>query len=627
MLALQGRNLSVEMNEEGSGLVLTDRARGCRWRLAPAHQGYRLAGEKDKFAPLAAGRAEKQGDALVVTYPVPGGSARFRWSLADDHAQVELQCDSSEVECVALPGAVFAEGAAQEIAIPFYQGLLLRGPAAGPGQGGEAWQRVCSHGGHFNFSMAMGAALAPNGGLLVTHECHSNWQVAFGQEPGGPFFRFEQRRCPVDGWVGAAARFYPVAPDVTAVCKRYRRRVKERGELVLWPQKIAERPMVKELFGGLMAFVGYNRWPETDYVGCARRLREMGFTSVFYYPLRMLQYSLGFQMGGDDPIWLDDATLEAIRAIPGAHPAPWAWCVEGLDDGSEAMHSIYLRDEAGRPVPNWRIDQFQWYLVCTPYQIEHMKRRFATDMKAMDWVHYDVSAMFAGRNCFSSRHALHGNRPLGRLADMDWVRKLFSAGTVGNRVVSSEGFGDHYAGWYDVGSTKIMPAAGERPLAVPVPMTMLVFHDSCIHDWWEVHNYNAHPGFPLGDVPHGLGRTGCGLPRLKAAMDALAGSPPNVFPFGKQYAWSNFQKRESFSYVVRLEDAAVQEALAAALPVTKLHRTVGPCELVSWEALSADRLVQATTFSNGTRVVANLSDRPQEAPGAGLLPPHDWRAE
>jgi len=134
MLALQGRGLSVEMNEDGSDLVLTDRSRGCRWRLAAAHQGYRLTGEKDKFVPLAGGRAAKQGDALLVTYPVPGGSARFRWSLADDHAQVELRCDSAEVEFIALPGAFFAEGATQEIAIPFYQGLLLRGPSTGSGQ-------------------------------------------------------------------------------------------------------------------------------------------------------------------------------------------------------------------------------------------------------------------------------------------------------------------------------------------------------------------------------------------------------------------------------------------------------------------------------------------------------------
>jgi hypothetical protein len=254
-----------------------------------------------------------------------------------------------------------------------------------------------------------------------------------------------------------------------------------------------------------------------------------------------------------------------------------------------------------------------------------MKGRFAGDMSAMGWVHYDVSAMWGGLNCFNKGHALHGGKPLGRIADVNWVRTLFSEATVGNRVVSSEGFGDHYAAWYDIGTTKLMPSAAERPSAVPVPMTMLVFHDSCIHDWWEVHNYNEHEGFPISELPHGVGRTGCGLPRLKAAQDALAGCPPNVFPFGRQYRWTDFAKRQTASYVIRLEDAAVQEALAAALPVTRLHRRIGMCELLSLEFLSEDRLVQASAFSDGTRVVANLSPRPQEVPRLGLLGPHSWR--
>ena len=42
---------------------------------------------------------------------------------------------------------------------------------------------------------------------------------------------------------------------------------------------------------------------------------------------------------------------------------------------------------------------------------------------------------------------------------------------------------------------------------------------------------------------------------------------------------------------------------------------------------SEDRLVQATTFADGTRIVANLSDRDQEAGAAGLLPAASWREE
>ncbi len=243
----------------------------------------------------------------------------------------------------------------------------------------------------------------------------------------------------------------------------------------------------------------------------------------------------------------------------------------------------------------------------------------------MDWVHFDVNAMWPGRCCFSTEHALHGNRPLGRRADLEWTQRLFSPRTVGNRVVSSEGFADHHAPHYDIGSTKIMPPDPWDAGCVPVPMTMLVFHDSCIQDWWEVHNYNLHGGFQPAASPHGIGTTGCGRPELKAAIDALYGCPPNLFPFGKQYTWTNFETRETRSYLVRLEDESTQAAVRAALPVCRLHRRIGMCDMVSFEFLSEDRAVQATTFSDGTRIAANLGDREAEAPGAAQLGPHSWQ--
>jgi hypothetical protein len=192
-------------------------------------------------------------------------------------------------------------------------------------------------------------------------------------------------------------------------------------------------------------------------------------------------------------------------------------------------------------------------------------------------------------------------------------------------VVSSEGFADQYASQYDVGSTKMMPPTEWDAACVPVPMTMLVLHDSCIHDWWEVHNYNAHGGFGLSEVQHGIGTTGCGRPELKAAMDALYGCPPNLFPFGKQYRWVNFETRETASYLVRLEDETTQAAIRAALPVSRLHKRIGMCELVSFEFLSEDRAVQVSTFSDGTRVVSNLGERETEAPGVGRLGGHSWQ--
>jgi hypothetical protein len=483
------------------------------------------------------------------------------------------------------------------------------------------------HGGHLSFSMSMGAVIGERGGLLVCHESPVNWMARFGRTSDGPMFQFVQHRCPIDGWAGAVLRLYPTDGDLTSVCKRYRARVRERGELVTWEEKVERKPILESLFGAAMAFIGYNASPDVDYEGGARELRRLGFASVFYYPVRMFQYSLDFQMGGDAPIWLSDKLIAAIKSVDGAHVSPWAWTVEGLDDGSDAMQSIFKKGPDGRPIPNWQIDDQRWYLVCKPYEIQHVRERLAGDMAAMDWIHFDVSAVWAGKCCFDASHALHGSRPLSRADDMEWTRKLFSEETVGNRIVSSEGFNDYHAGWYDIGSTKMMPPQTWDPNCVPVPMTMLVFHDCCLHDWWELHNYNAHPGFGMSALPNGVGTQGCGAPALKASMDALYGCPPNLFPFGKQYGWVDINTRESFSYLVQLQDEDVQAGLRAALPVARLHKTTGMQEMVEFEFLSEDRAVQATTFADGTRVVANLSERDVETGGTGPVAAHSWCIE
>jgi hypothetical protein len=369
-----------------------------------------------------------------------------------------------------------------------------------------------------------------------------------------------------------------------------------------------------------MAFVGYNQ-DQIDYVDACRGLRSAGFDRVFVYPVRFNTYSDRFLMGGDRPIHLDDGAVAAIRAL-GFDVAPWTWVYEALDDGSADLRATFSRDAAGQPIPHWRIDAFQWYLCCTPFQRQFVRRQYGGAMASMTWTHFDVNATIGPRECYAVDHAPHLGTPLSRAADQDFLRELLGSATNGDRVVSSEGFRDSLADVYDIGTTKLLPAWGDSPCWT-APMTMLVYHDVLVHDWWELHNYNAAGGFVA------TSRWGCqrdGAPRHKAAMDALYGCPPNVFPFGRQYRWVDRAACTTESYAVRLHDSPVQEALAAALPVARLHRRTAPQELLSHAFLTEDGAVQRTAFADGTVVFANFGDRAATVPQVGRLGPVCWAA-
>ncbi len=614
MITIENRAVRLAVAQDASTIIIEDKRRRLSWRLDTSYRRCCPEGG-DSPGLLPPGRAERRGDAIVVLHAFGDASLEYTWTLGDDFAEVALSGDAP-LSQAALPGPFVPLEGCWELAVPVHQGCLLQ-------PSGQTWETNVGHGGHAWFSMAMGAVLAPAGSLVVSHASGANWRAVYGETAAGPFMFFQHVRCPVDGWKDARVQFHPCDATLTSACKRYRQIVRQRGDFRSWEEKIQAKPILKNLFGALFAFVGYNKTDQIDYVASARRLKAHGFERIFFYPLRMCHYSLAFEMGGDEPTWHSDEDLQALHALGDVYLAPWAWVYEGLDDGSADMDRIY-RHQDGRRVPGWRMDGNFWYQVCPPYQIEHMRRRLAIDMAAMDWLHFDVSANVPSKPCTRPDHALHGSRPIGALEDMAWTRRLLSPETVGDRIVSSEGFSDYHASSYDVGTTKAMPLDGHGGLRMPVPMTMLVFHDSCIHDWWELQNYNAVAGWPVSECPHQMGRRGSGEPRLKAAIDALYGCPPNLFPFGKQYAWVDKPCGDTYSFLVRLDDAPVQEAIQAALPVARLHGRIGQCEMTDFDFLSDDRFVQATTFSNGTRIVSNLSCESRDVESIGRMAAHSW---
>ena len=611
-LSIENERITLAISRDGRDVTLADRVRRVEWRMDPARQSFRR--KEGSAVPFPPGRVEREGGTLRATYALSDGLIRVIWELASDHVRVRLSVTDPGAEVVDMPGVFRPREGGAQLLLPVCQGVLYRG-------GDTTWEQTFRGGVHCTLGMA--ATLAAKGALMATAEDSADWLCLAGDDSAGPFMTFQEERCPAEGWFEREVRLYPADASITAIAKRYRARLKERGEFVSWEEKISRKPILKNLFGALTAFIGYNKTSEVDYVADARKLREYGFEHVLYYPVRMCNYSLDFLMGGDAPIWMSDQEISRFKAVPGALVAPWGWFIEGLDDGSARMARLYRRTPDGGAYDAWRIEQQQWKLVCVPYQVEEIKRRYSTDMSAMDWMHYDVNATQLGREvCFSTDHELHDRKPLGKRGDVEWTKRLLGSEVNGNRIVSSEGFQDRYATSYDMGSTKLVPNCPHSRYVL-VPLTMLVLHDSCMHDWWELTTYNATPGFSRHGVMR-FGQSSSGFAAKKAAMDALSGSAPKVFPFGRQYGWTDIATRRSFSFLITLQDREVQEALKLALPVAQLHKRVGMQELVSFELLSDDGWLQSSAFADGTRIVANLSDRPREVPGAGTLGPDTW---
>lgn len=213
---------------------------------------------------------------------------------------------------------------------------------------------------------------------------------------------------------------------------------------------------------------------------------------------------------------------------------------------------------------------------------------------------------------------------MSREEDLQWLRKTLVTGKGLDKrknAVSSENFNDLFSLEYDLGSVKAWPQYGPWTFW-PIPLTSLVFHDSMIHSWWEPHSYNA-PQFGRSEGPNLL-EYGGGRPDLQAALDALMGCPPDVFPFGTQYAWTG-RGSETFTYSFRFEDPMVQYALAKAKPVSALHRKIGKLEMTNFEILSEDGWVQRSTFADGTVVIANFgATMRSDIPGIDPIQGQSW---
>lgn len=601
MQIIENNAAAVMADESGRELKMLDLKRGTVWQLdeTSAVWGGRVIndypGEERSLKTLKPVKAAAENGLLAVTCLAEESPVTFYYSLLEDGIEVRLPVpDSGEIKAVSMPGAFQPAGEKMKLLLPIMQGMLWDGR-------GKEISKMCRSGQHTGFSMMMYGILGESGGLLAAAETAADSIWHYQKDERG--FRVQNIQ---DSSLGSmryerVMRFYFTDPGIVPIAKRYRARVKEKGRFESWEEKIARRPNLERLFGTLMCFIGYCQ-DNLDYAAELRKLKNYGFDRAMVYPVDFSCYSKDFKMGGLPPICLSREEIKQITDI-GYDVSPWTWITEAADMPENAgMHRI---DRDGSKVFAWQIDDCKWYKVCSPEMHRFEEKAVAGEYDHMTWDHFDVITCAAVSECYAMDHASHPGTALSREQSLQWLRKTLTAGKGAgdkSRAVSSENFNDLFSMEYDIGSVKAWPQYGPWPFW-PVPLTGLVYHDSIIHSWWEVHNYNAsHFNRSVGPE---LYEYGGGRVDLQSSMDALLGCPPDVFPFGAQYGWTG-KGSETFVYRFRFEDPMTQYALSKALPVAKLHRRIGKLEMTDFEILSEDGWVQRTAFADGTEIVANL---------------------
>jgi len=619
MVSISNPAIALSCHEDGTGLTIEDRLRRTSWQLDYASLVYQLAPfhRREPIPPMAGllrpERARLVDGGLELTCRAGDEAVRYLYRLADNGLDVTLCSDGlRELKGVSLPGQFLPTGSCRYL-LPVLQGMLWQGR-------GPAFRWQVADGGHGGFAMPFVGYLSDAAGLLVETVTRDDATLSVSKSAEGACAaQFIQVSSLGTMRYDRTARIALTDASITAIAKAYRRHVVERGQFSSWDKKTAERPALERLFGSLMCFIGYCR-DELDYAAELGKLKAYGFDRALVYPARFDNYHQPIMMGGRAPIALSSETVAEIRGL-GYDVAPWSWVNEALDDGTETTRQMFRRDPQGRPRPSWRIEDQQWNAVCSSFMADYKRRENAGAMADMSWDHFDVVTCAANDECHALDHPGHPGRPLSRSEDRANLAELLRAGQHGNRAVSSEAFNDAYASDYDLGSVKAFPMFRHWPFW-PVPLTGLVYHDSVIHSHWEVHNYNF-AGFSRAG-PDGLFEYGGGRPALQAALDALMGTPPDLFPFGAQYQWTGRGAETSLTRF-RFEDPEVQLALRHALPVARLHRDIGRLEMLDFEILSEDGNLQRSRFADGTVIVANFgADMRRDVEGVGSIAGESW---
>ena len=606
---------TLQLSFQEAGVVLLERSYGQRWvwPLATlgaisfqAHQSAKPVRSTNGvgFAPVPGWSVEcvpsKDARTLALSLRGPQGGLSQVWTLLENGLDVttrvemwddEQQSIQSDVRVVS-PGLLSADEGASPALLSIYQGILHRG---------GHYADLIPPGSHGKHQLGVSGLLARGGGMAAMVDLNWNYDLyldapgsledTIGYVPRRSFGTYEP---------SYTTHFRLSRPNVFELAQTYRAFKISRDEFTTWEEKRETTPGLDEMFGAPHLFLGYFK-SHHDTLASLERVAAMGFDRAFVYPTVFRNYRPDVPIG-DIPFINLETIHEAIKGL-GFHIAPWSWPEELVINSASppALWGLLASGERGEVVPAWRVGDIQWYTVAGQAQAQFMGYAQAHLWPELTAQHFDVT----GNKLVPHRY---GGETFGLREDAALRSNMLNqAATIGP--VSTEGFCDGFIQSIHCGSVLALPAWGDRDWWT-VPLTSIIYHDSAMHVWWECDSYNNPHHQTQGRRDTHAAPSGGGKPLDQSLLDALQGTPPNVFVCGRMYRPADgvdFSTGSEY-YDITFENETTQLALELAKPVADLHRRIGAQQMVGYEVLTQDGRVQRTIFKDGTVVTVNFGD-------------------
>jgi hypothetical protein len=489
------------------------------------------------------------------------------------------------------PGLLSAEHGLSAAVLSLYQGIVHK-------RGG--YSALVEPGSHGKHQLGVAGLLGEFGGIAMMVDLAWEHDLYMqGQNQLNDTIAYVPRKVFGEYKTEYVTEFKLCQSSIFNIAQCYRDYKISRNEFKTWDNKLEQTPGLEHMFGAVQFFMGYFDSPH-DYISALRQVKEMGFKRGFVYPAVFRNYHPDMLFQGNVPfINLGDKLVD-IKNL-GYHVASWSWPEEmRVGPGSEVgLWGMLGVGENGAFASGWAAGDFTWYSVASEAQVQFMRWAQENMWTELSAQHFDVT----GNKVFTH---YYGHKKYGPYEDVQCRRALFEQAAK-KGPVSTEGFCDGFIETIHCGSVLARPAFGESDWWT-VPLNSIVYHDSAMNVWWEADSYNNPYHRTQSNRHLHAVQAGGGDPLQQSLLDALQGTPPNVFLCGRMYRPSDgvhFKDGYDF-YEIGFEDDTTQIALQLARPVAELHRLVGKQQIVGYEILTENAQVQRTVFQDGTTVTVNF---------------------